>query len=237
MSEILLKAEDINTFYGDFHAVQGASFEVKRGEIISIIGTNGAGKSTLMRTIGGTLSPKTGKVYYKGEEITGLPPHKLVDMGIAQVPEGGRVFSRMSVEDNLVMGSYTKRARKNKDSALAKVYGLFPVLKEKCKLPAGSLSGGQRQMVAIGRALMSEPELICFDEISIGLAPTVIKDIYATIRQINKEGTTIILVEQDVKRSLKTSERAYIMLKGKAVLSGKSSELTEEDVTKAYFGI
>jgi branched-chain amino acid transport system ATP-binding protein len=143
----------------------------------------------------------------------------------------------MTVMDNLVMGSYTKRARKHKDSALERVYELFPVLKEKANQVSGSLSGGQRQMVAIGRALMSEPELVCFDEISLGLAPTVIKDIYQKIRQINNDGMTIILVEQDVKRSLKTSDRSYVMLKGKVVLSGKSSELAEEDVKKAYFGL
>lgn len=237
MSEMLLRVEDINTYYGDFHAVQGASFDVKEGEIVSIIGTNGAGKSTLIKTIVGILVPQSGKVFYKGQDVTGYQTHKLVDMGIAVVPEGGKVFSRMSVEDNLAMGSYTKKARQNKDKVLKSVYELFPVLEQKRKLPAGSLSGGQRQMVAIGRAMMSEPELICFDEISIGLAPTVIKDIYATIKQINKQGTTIILVEQDVKRSLKTSDRSYIMLKGKNVLSGKSSELSEEDVSKAYFGI
>lgn len=237
MSDILLRAEDIHAYYGDFQAVQGASFEIRKGEIISIIGTNGAGKSTLMKAIGGTLMPKSGKVFYKDQEITGMPTHKLVDLGMSQVPEGGRVFARMTVMDNLVMGSYTKRARKHKDSALERVYELFPVLKEKANQVSGSLSGGQRQMVAIGRALMSEPELVCFDEISLGLAPTVIKDIYQKIRQINNEGMTIILVEQDVKRSLKTSDRSYVMLKGKVVLSGKSSELAEEDVKKAYFGL
>lgn len=237
MSDILLRAEDIHANYGDFQAVQGASFEIRKGEIISIIGTNGAGKSTLMKAIGGTLTPKSGKVFYKDQEITGMPTHKLVDLGMSQVPEGGRVFARMTVMDNLVMGSYTPRARKNKDNALERVYELFPVLKEKANQVSGSLSGGQRQMVAIGRALMSEPELVCFDEISLGLAPTVIKDIYQKIRQINKEGMTIILVEQDVKRSLKTSDRSYVMLKGKVVLSGKSSELADEDVKKAYFGL
>jgi branched-chain amino acid transport system ATP-binding protein len=237
VSEILLRAEDIYANYGDFQAVQGASFEIRKGEIISIIGTNGAGKSTLMKAIGGTLAPKSGKVFYKDTEITGMPTHKLVDLGMSQVPEGGRVFARMTVMDNLVMGSYTPRARKHKDNALERVYDLFPVLKEKANQVSGSLSGGQRQMVAIGRALMSEPELVCFDEISLGLAPTVIKDIYTKIRQINKEGMTIILVEQDVKRSLKTSDRSYVMLKGKVVLSGKSSELAEEDVKKAYFGL
>jgi branched-chain amino acid transport system ATP-binding protein len=158
-------------------------------------------------------------------------------MGLIAVPEGGRVFPRMSVLDNLIMGSYTPKARKERNQALERVYELFPIIKEKANQAAGSLSGGQRQMVAIGRALMSEPELVCFDEISLGLAPTVIKDIYATIRQINKEGLTVILVEQDVKRSLKISDRSYVMLKGKIVLEGNSQELTEDEVKKAYFGL
>ncbi|NLY71596.1 MAG: ABC transporter ATP-binding protein [Clostridiales bacterium] len=237
MSDYLLKAEDINAKYGDFHAVQGASFDIKKGEIISVIGTNGAGKSTLMKAIVGIMKPSGGKVYYKGEDVTGIPTHKLVEMGLIAVPEGGRVFPRMTVLDNLIMGSYTPKARKNRDQALERVYSLFPILKEKANQAAGSLSGGQRQMVAIGRALMSDPELVLFDEISLGLAPTVIKDIYATIRQINKEGLTVILVEQDVKRSLKMSTKAYVMLKGKIVLEGNSQELTEEEVKRAYFGI
>jgi branched-chain amino acid transport system ATP-binding protein len=237
VSDYLLKAEDINAKYGDFQAVQGASFDIKKGEIISVIGTNGAGKSTLMKAIVGIMKPSGGKVYYKGEDITGIPTHKLVEMGLIAVPEGGRVFPRMSVLDNLIMGSYTPKARKERNQALERVYELFPILKEKANQAAGSLSGGQRQMVAIGRALMSEPELVCFDEISLGLAPTVIKDIYATIRQINKEGLTVILVEQDVKRSLKISDRSYVMLKGKIVLEGNSQELTEDEVKKAYFGL
>ena len=237
MSDIVLKVEDIYANYGDFQAIQGVSFEVRQGEIVSVIGTNGAGKSTLMKAIGGIMSPKSGKVYYKGQDVTGFPPERLVAMGMSQVPEGGRVFPRMSVMDNLVIGSYTPRARKNSKQALEKVYELFPILKQKAADPAGSLSGGQRQMVAVGRALMSEPDLICFDEISLGLAPTVIKDIYSRMHQINDNGATIILVEQDVKRSMKHCDRAYVMLKGKVMLSGKAADLSEEEVKKAYFGI
>jgi branched-chain amino acid transport system ATP-binding protein len=233
----LLRVENIDAFYGDFQAVQHASFDVEEYKIVSVIGTNGAGKTTLMKVIGGTLGARSGKVWFEDTDITGWPPHKIVDLGISQVPEGGMVFGRMSVKDNLIMGSYTPKARKGAKAALERVYELFPMLKEKADQASGSLSGGQRQMVAIGRALMSNPRLIFFDEISLGLAPTVIKDIYARIKQLNSEGITIILVEQDVKRSLRTCETAYVMLKGKVVLSGKSSDLTEEAVGKAYFGM
>ena len=237
MSEEILRVEDVDVYYSDFQAVQQASFFVNKGEVISLIGTNGAGKTTLMRAISGVLPAKSGKVWFEGEEITGLPPHKIVDLGISLVPEGRHLFNRMSVKDNLIMGSYTPRARKNAKACLEKVYELFPILKEKSDQVAGALSGGQQQMVAIGRALMSDPKLICFDEIALGLAPTVIKDIYARVRELNSEGMTIILVEQDVKRSLKQCVRAYVMLKGKVVLEGSSCALTEEQVGKAYFGM
>ena len=233
----MLKAQDIDAFYGDFQAVQKASFEVEEKKIVSIIGTNGAGKSTLLKVISGVLPARGGKVFFEDNDITCCPPHKIVELGISTVPEGGKVFSRMSVKDNLIMGSYTPKARRSASITLERVYELFPVLREKAEQASGSLSGGQRQMVAIGRALMSNPRLIFFDEISLGLAPTIIKDIYSRIRQLNGDGITIVLIEQDVKRSLKTSETAYIMLKGKVVLSGKSAELTEEEVSKAYFGM
>jgi len=234
---VLLRAEEIDAFYGDFQAVSNASFEVEKEKIISIIGTNGAGKSTLLKVISGVLPARGGKVFFEDTDITGWPPHKIVELGISTVPEGGKVFSRMSVKDNLIMGSYTPKARKSASKTLERVYELFPVLKEKAEQASGILSGGQRQMVAIGRALMSNPRLIFFDEISLGLAPTVIKDIYARIKQLNSEGITIVLIEQDVKRSLKTCETAYIMLKGKVVLSGMSCDLSEEQVGRAYFGL
>ena len=237
MNEELLRVEGVDVFYGDFQAVQQASFFVKKGEVISLIGTNGAGKTTLMRAICGTLPIKNGKVFYEGEDVTDLPPHKIVDIGISLVPEGRHLFGRMSVKDNLIMGSYTPRARKNVKANLKKVYELFPVLKEKSEQAAGALSGGQQQMVAIGRALMSEPKIIYFDEIALGLAPTVIRDIYARVRELNNDGMTIVLVEQDVRRSLKQSRRAYVMLKGKVVLEGDSQRLTEEEVSRAYFGM
>jgi len=237
MSEEILRVEGVDVFYNDFQAVQQASFYANKGEIVSLIGTNGAGKTTLMRAICGVLPAKNGKVFFEGKEVTGLPPHKIVDLGVSLVPEGRHLFGRMSVKDNLIMGSYTSRARKGAKAGLEKVYELFPILKEKSEQAAGSLSGGQQQMVAIGRALMSDPKLICFDEIALGLAPTIIKDIYARVRELNGLGLTIILVEQDVRRSLRESKRAYVMLKGKVVLEGVSKELTEEEVGKAYFGM
>ena len=233
----LLRAIDVDAFYGDFHAVQQASFEVEDKKITSVIGTNGAGKSTLLKVISGVLPARGGKVYFEDTDITCWPAHKIVELGISTVPEGGKVFGRMSVKDNLIMGSYTPKARKGSSASLERVYELFPVLKEKSEQVSGSLSGGQRQMVAIGRALMSNPRLVFFDEISLGLAPTVIKDIYARIKQLNREGITIVLIEQDVKRSLKACHTAYVMLKGKVVLSGDSCELADDEVGRAYFGL
>ena len=237
MSESILKVENVEVKYGEFSAVQGASFEVPDKSIVSLIGSNGAGKSTLMDSIAGIHRPCAGKIYYKGEDITGQPANVVVEKGLSLVPQGSRCFVRMSVEDNLFVGSYPKRARSKAKENLEKIYTLFPVLKEKRRDASGSLSGGQRQMVAIGRALMANPDLVLFDEISLGLAPTIIKDIYARIREINQNGLSIVLVEQDIQRSKKTSELSYIMLKGKVVLSGRSRELSDEEIKNAYFGI
>lgn len=235
--EPILRVENLSANYGDFKAVRDASISIPPNKIISVIGSNGAGKSTLMDCIAGVHKPASGKVYFKGEDITGLDPHVIVAKGLTLVPQGSRCFVRMTVEDNLWMGSYTKKARVNAKKQLELVYSLFPVLYEKRNNLSGAMSGGQRQMVAIGRALMSNPEMVLFDEISLGLAPTIIKDIYARIREINKAGMSVVLVEQDVKRSLKTSEYSHVMLKGTVVLSGDSKELSEEDIKKAYFGI
>ena len=237
MSEQILKAEEVVVKYGDFVAVDGASFEVPDKSIVSLIGSNGAGKSTLMDSIAGLHQPVSGHIYYKGEDITGQPASVIVEKGLSLVPQGSRCFVRMSVEDNLIVGSFPKRARPKAKENLEFVYNLFPVLKEKRKDASGSLSGGQRQMVAIGRALMADPELVLFDETSLGLAPTIIKDIYARIVDLNKNGLSVVLVEQDVQRSKKTSEYCYIMLKGKVVLSGRSKELSDEAIKNAYFGI
>ncbi|MDO4207068.1 MAG: ABC transporter ATP-binding protein [Lachnospiraceae bacterium] len=237
MSEPMLKVEGVQAKYGDFIAVADASLEVPEGMIVSLIGSNGAGKSTLMDTIAGLHKPSQGKIYFKGEDITGLSADKIVVRGLSLVPQGSRCFIRMTVEDNLIMGSFPKVVRKKWKDSLERVYELFPVLKQKRNDLSGSLSGGQRQMVAIGRALMTNPELILFDEISLGLAPTTIKDIYARIKEINKSGTTVVLVEQDTQRAIKTAKLVDVMLKGKGVLSGKPEDLSDEDIKKAYFGI
>lgn len=237
MSEPILKVEGVQAKYGDFIAVESATLDVPEGQIVSLIGSNGAGKSTLMDTIAGLHKPSAGKIYFKGEDITGMPAEKIVLKGLSLVPQGSRCFIRMSVEDNLMMGSFPKSARKSAKETLEYVYDLFPVLKEKRNDPSGSLSGGQRQMVAVGRALMTKPELILFDEISLGLAPTIIKDIYARIKEISAAGTTVVLVEQDTHRAIKTAETCHVMLKGNVVLSGRSKELGEEEIKKAYFGV
>jgi branched-chain amino acid transport system ATP-binding protein len=237
MSEPILKVEGLQAKYGDFLAVASATLDVPKGKIVSVIGANGAGKSTLMDTIAGIHKPSAGKVYFKGEDITGIPAEKLVLRGLSLVPQGSRCFVRMTVEDNLIMGSYPKHTRAKMKDSLERVYQLFPVLKEKRNQLSGSLSGGQRQMVAIGRALMAQPELILFDEISLGLAPTTIKDIYARIKEINAEGTTVVLVEQDTNRAIRTAEYTHVMLKGRVVLSGPSKELGEDEIKKAYFGL
>jgi branched-chain amino acid transport system ATP-binding protein len=237
MRESILKVEGIRAKYGDFVAVEQATLDVPQGMIVSIIGANGAGKSTLMDTIAGTHRPDSGKVYFMGEDITGMPAEKVVAGGLTLVPQGSRCFIRMTVEDNLIMGSFPKTARARQKDTLERVYELFPVLREKRNELSGSLSGGQRQMVAIGRALMSNPALVLFDEISLGLAPTIIKDIYARIKEINGEGMSVVLVEQDTKRAAKTGEICHVMLKGRVVLSGRSGELGEQEIKKAYFGL
>ena len=237
MSEPILKVEGVQARYGDFIAVESATMDVPQGKIVSVIGANGAGKSTLMDTIAGVHKPASGKITFKGEDITGLPAEKIVLRGLSLVPQGSRCFIRMTVEDNLIMGSYPKSARPKMKESLDRVYTLFPVLKEKRGDLSGSLSGGQRQMVAIGRALMTNPECILFDEISLGLAPTIIKDIYARIKEISAGGMTVVLVEQDTHRAIKTGEISHVMLKGRVVLSGVSKELGEDEIKKAYFGL
>lgn len=232
-----LRVTDLDVFYKDFHALWSVSLEVKTGEIVSVIGANGSGKSTLLNTISGLQVPGHGNIAFFGKSIQGHPAHKVVDMGISLVPEGRRVFPRLTVYENLLLGSYTPRTRPNRDRTMARIHELFPILKSRHDQTASTLSGGEQQMLAIGRAMMSEPRLMLCDEISLGLAPVVIKDIYRRLKQINEEGLTIVLVEQDVKRSLKAASRAYIMLEGKIVLQGDASSLTEEEVKRAYFGV
>ena len=232
-----IQVDGINVYYNDFHALWDISLEVDRGEVVSIIGSNGSGKSTLLNTLAGQLNPKTGGISYFGEPIGGLPPHETVARGMSLVPEGRRVFPRLTVFENLFMGSYIPRSRKNREKSLDNVYELFPCLKERHSQMANTLSGGEQQMLAIGRALMSEPKVLLCDEISLGLAPIIIKGIYQKIKQINELGLTIILVEQDITRSLKAADRAYVMLEGKVVLEGKPADLTEDKVKNAYLGI
>ena len=234
---LALKISELDAHYKDFQALWNVSFEVNKGEMVSIIGANGSGKSTLLNSIAGLLAPSRGTIEFFGERIDGLLPHETVPRGITLVPEGRRVFPRLTVYENLVMGSYTPKMRAKKDETLAKIYVLFPILEARRRQMANTLSGGEQQMLAIGRAMMSEPQLILCDEISLGLAPVVIKDIYKRLRQINQDGITVVLVEQDIKRSLKVANRAYIMLEGKVVLEGEPSALTEAQVKKAYFGI
>lgn len=237
MSEPMLRVEHVEAKYGDFIAVKDASMVVEEKQIVSLIGANGAGKSTLMDTIAGLHKPSKGKIYFKGEDITGMSADKIVVRGLSLVPQGSRCFIRMTVEDNLVMGSFPKATRAKAADSLERVYELFPVLKQKRNDLSGSLSGGQRQMVAVGRALMTNPECVLFDEVSLGLAPTIIKDIYARIKEINKGGMTVLLVEQDTNRAIKTATEVDVMLQGRTVLHGNPKELGEDEIKKAYFGI
>lgn len=238
MSDALLRIEGLSAGYGDFVAVDSVDLEVAKGEIVSLIGINGAGKTTLMDTVAGLHRPSSGKVLLNGEDITALSADKIVAKGLSLVPQGGKCFPRMSVRDNLLMGSFPKAARKNAKQTLEHIFELFPDLAEMKQRPAGTLSGGQRQMVAIGRALMGAPQCLIFDEISLGLSPVVINDIYKKIKRINEEEkTSIILIEQDTRRVLKASDRFYVMLKGRVALSGRSDEIDPETLKKAYFGI
>ena len=233
----VLTVDGIDVFYGDFQALWDVSLTASKGQIISIIGTNGAGKSTLLKTISGLMAPKKGTITFSEEKIDGMQPHETVARKVAMVPEGRRVFARLTVYDNLLMGCYTPRSRAGRDRNLDKVYALFPRLFERRNQMASTLSGGEQQMLAIGRALMCEPRLLLCDEISLGLAPKVIKDIYQTLTQINAEGITIVLVEQDITQSLRVADRAYVLLEGKVVLEGEPSALGLERVRKAYFGV
>jgi len=232
-----LQISSLEVHYKDFKALWGVSLDVQEGEMVSIIGANGAGKSTLLNTVAGLFQPTSGTVCLFGERIDGMLPHETVPRGLSCVPERRRVFPRLTVYENLIIGAYTPKSRLKKNETIDKVYALFPILKNRYDQMADSLSGGEQQMLAIGRALMSNPKVLLCDEISLGLAPIVVKDIYKRLTQINHEGVAIVLVEQDVKRSLAFAHRVYIMQEGKIVLDGEPSSLDEEDVKRAYFGI
>ncbi len=235
--ETLLKISNIDVFYDTLQALWDVSLVVKPGEIVALIGSNASGKSTLINTISGIMHPAKGVIEFEGQDISTLDPFKIVALGISQVPEGRRIFPEMTVLDNLILGSYNRKARSNREQNLKMVYELFPILKERRKQLAKTLSGGEQQMLVIGRGLMSAPKLMLFDEISLGLAPIVIDAIYKVLKEIRARGITILFVEQNVRRSLKEADRAYIMKAGRIVLGKNVAELQEEEIKKAYFGV
>jgi branched-chain amino acid transport system ATP-binding protein len=230
----MLATRSLTAFYGDFQALFGIDLEVHAGEIVSIIGANGAGKSTFLKTITGLLKAPRAAVAFEGREIGGLPAHRIAEAGIAMVPEGRRLFPSLSVEENLKMGAYAQRKGR---FGLDAVYALLPVLKEKRAQPSTALSGGQQQMAAIGRALMANPRLLICDEISLGLAPIVVKEIYEILGRIRQQGLTAIIVEQDVGMARLFSDRLYCFQEGRVSLTGRSDALTHADISKAYFGV
>ena len=232
----MLAVNDIHVYYGSIHAVKGVSLEVNEGEIVTLIGANGAGKSTVLNTISGLLHPRGGSVTFLGQDLKGVPPHKLVARGMAQVPEGRRIFLQMTVEENLEMGAYTQ-SKASIDGSIEDVYRRFPRLQERRKQIAGTLSGGEQQMLAMGRALMSHPRLLMLDEPSMGLAPILVEQIFDIIRELHAAGTTILLVEQNAQAALSVADRAYVLETGKISLSGTGKELMASDqVRKAYLG-
>jgi branched-chain amino acid transport system ATP-binding protein len=234
----LLEIKDLDLFYGQAQALAGVSLEIRQGEIVSIIGANGAGKSSLIRTIAGIGHPHAGKIYFAGHDITGLEAHQVCDLGIGHIPEGRQIFPSLTTMENLAMGAMVPRARARSKQMMTEVFALFPRLAERKKQPAGTLSGGEQQMLAIGRCLMSCPELIMFDEPSLGLAPAVVKALLQTIHVLNQRGLTILLVEQNVALSLKISQRAYVLENGKITLSGTGKDLlTNPRVRQSYLGM
>ncbi|MBR2275300.1 MAG: ABC transporter ATP-binding protein [Lachnospiraceae bacterium] len=233
----LLKVENISVYYGVIQALKGISFHVNRGEIIALIGANGAGKTTTLHTLSGLISPDSGSILYKGEDITKVPGHKIVSMGMAQVPEGRHVFANMTVLQNLKMGAYTRKDTAETEQTIEHIYSRFPRLKERKNQLAGTLSGGEQQMLAMGRALMSHPEIILMDEPSMGLSPILVNEIFSIIKDVNSDGTTVLLVEQNAKKALAIANRAYVLETGTLVKEGDAKELlNDEAIKKAYLG-
>ncbi len=231
----LLKVDNIEVYYGMIKALKGVSFEVNKGEIVALIGANGAGKTTILHTVTGLLKPKTGTIMYKDNDITKTPAHKIVTMGMAHVPEGRRIFQQLSVLDNIKLGAYTRKDKDEIEATLNYVYERFPRLKERKNQVAGTLSGGEQQMLAMGRALMSKPDFILMDEPSMGLSPLLVSEIFDIIKAINDNGTTVLLVEQNAKKALSIADRAYVLETGSIVLSGDAKDLmNDESVKKAY---
>ena len=233
---MMLKAEDLNVYYGPIHAVKGVSFEVKEGEIVTLIGANGAGKSTTLKTVSGLMRSRGGRIEFMDKSIASTPAHKIVELGLAHVPEGRRIFTRMTVEENLDMGAFIKK-NANVEQDKERVFEQFPRLKERRRQIAGTLSGGEQQMLAMGRALMSSPKLLMLDEPSMGLAPILVEQVFDIITALHKAGTTILLVEQNAEMALAVADRAYVMETGRITLSGTGEELAaSEEVQKAYLG-
>ena len=233
----LLEVEDIHVFYGNIEAVKGVSFSVDEGEIVTLIGGNGAGKTTTLRTISGVKSPRTGSITWRGNPIHRLPSHEIVGMGISQSPEGRRIFPRMTIAENLDMGTYGRADKSNIKADMERVYELFPRLRERRKQLGGTLSGGEQQMLAMGRALMARPKMVMLDEPSLGLAPKLVETIFTIVREINEQGTTVLMVEQNAFGALKLAHRGYVLESGEIVLSDDADKLlTNPEVRKAYLG-
>lgn len=234
----MLELNNLNVYYKDIQALRDVSLSVKKGEIVSLVGSNGSGKTTLLKTISGLVRSAAGRIEFLGESIDKLPPHRIVEAGISHVPEGRKLFPFMTVLENLEMGSFTRESKKKRRDTLEWVYGIFPVLKERRKQSAGTLSGGEQQMLAVGRALMSRPKLCLLDEPSMGLAPIVVRKIFETLKEINAQGITILLVEQNVHHALNLSNRAYVIENGSISLQGEGAELLNNElVRKAYLGL
>lgn len=232
----LLKVDNIHVYYGAIHAIKGVSFEVNEGEIVTLIGANGAGKSTTLNTIAGLLRPREGSIAFEGKNLAGIPAHKLISLGMALCPEGRRIFQQMTVRENLEMGGYTRQAAEI-ESSMENVFERFPRLKEREKQVAGTLSGGEQQMLAMGRALMSKPKLLMLDEPSMGLAPILVEQIFDIIKELHKAGTTILLVEQNAQMALSIADRAYVLGTGQITMSGAAADVLADDrVRAAYLG-
>jgi branched-chain amino acid transport system ATP-binding protein len=235
---VILQVENLDLFYGDAQALDSISLSAEAGELVAIVGANGAGKSSLIRTIAGIEKPRAGRVRFRGQDITGLPSHRICNLGVGQVAEGRQIFPTLTVEENLEMGALLPRARQQLPQTLEDVYALFPRLKERRTQLGGTMSGGEQQMLAIGRCLMGRPELIMFDEPSLGLAPTMVQELFRTIRALNGRGLTVILVEQNVVASLKLANKAYVLENSRIVMQGTGAELLNDDrVRRAYLGI
>jgi len=234
----MFEVNKINVFYGDLQALWDVSFKIEKGEVVVIVGSNGAGKTTILKTISGLLHPKSGIINFSGKRIEKDPAHKIVNLGIAQIPEGRHLFPYMTVLENLEVGSYTSRAREKKNETIEWVYQLFPILKERKSQLAGTLSGGERQMLAVGRGLMSRPKLLMLDEPSLGLAPKLVLQVFDIVKKVNEEGVTILLVEQNVRHALEIANRAYVLETGKITLEGTGKKLLVSDhVKKAFLGL